>query len=989
MIFLTAIAPVRAQYRFDAWTTDHGLPQNTVTRVIQTRDGYLWLATFDGLARFDGVRFTVFDKGNSKGIHSNRFTELYETADGALLVGTEDGGLTVRRNGIFTTYTTADGLPGDQVYLIFPDLDGEPVIATSGGPVYFRDGEFFPAPPQYQSETVKLYRTASGARVTVDAGGLRWVGEGREHHYRFKPVASSYLTSVWPYEDGRKNLWLGDESGLYLLRDGRLSHFPELSYFRPMCDDAEGGVWFGRFIDISDGARLARYIDGRFTVFHPTDGAPDTTIRLVTADREGSVWIAASNGLYRARKRLMTAWSTEQGLASNEVYPIMQSRSGDIWIGTTHGVTRVRFKDGKFNASAPIRLGRVVSALWEDGAGRIWIGIGGGLKRYENGKIRNLSALIDDTVVVDIKADRNGSVWVASNQGVFKLDGDKRLAHYTTRDGLPSDDVKVIHEDRSGALWFGTYGGLARFNGDGFVSYTVTEGLAGNRVRAIHEDADGVLWIGAYDDGLSRFADGKFFNYRIEHGLYNNGVFRILEDARGYFWISCNKGIYRVSRRELNDMAGGRISRINSVAFGKDDGMSNIECNGGRQPAGFIADDGRLWFPTMGGVVAIDPEAAQVNAQPPPVKIESVTLERIAVDFSRGVRIAPGLRDLEIDYAGLSFIKPEQVRFRYRLDGLDAGWIDAEMRRAAYFPYLSPGDYTFRVTAANSDGVWNEEGAALRVVVLAPFYRTWWFAALAIVGVTGVGMAGYRYRMARLRKEHAMKEEFSRRMLESQKNFSRQLLESQEVERKRIAAELHDSLGQRLLVIKNWAALSLMLTPEEAPVREQLNEISETAGLALEETRQIVYDLRPYQLDKIGLTSTLKFTIEQIASSSGIDISGEIDDLDGVFDPEDEIVFYRVVQECLNNIVKHSGAAEARVLVRRDRAVIRLEAADNGRGFALNLRDGRRQGFGLAGIEERVRMLGGECAIESAPGGGTTVCISINLSGTPDRQFPA
>lgn len=985
VLWLTASVPGQGQYRFDSWTTDNGLPQNTVNRVIQTRDGYLWLATFDGLARFDGVRFTVFDKGNSKGINSNRFTELYETADGSLLVGTEDGGLTVRHNGIFTTYTTADGLPGDQVYLIFPDLDGEPVIATSGGPVYFRNGKFLPAPPQYQSETTKLYRTPSGARVTVDAGGLKWVGEGREYHYRFKPVASSYFSAVWPYEDRRKNLWLGDEAGLYMLRDGQVSHFPELSHFRPMCDDAEGGVWFGRFINKSDGARLARYIDGRFTVFYPSDGAPDTTIRLVTADREGSVWIAASKGLYRARKRLMTAWSTEHGLASDEVYPIMQSRSGDIWIGTTAGVSRVRFKEGKFTAYAPMRLGAVISALWEDGAGRIWIGLGGGLQRYENGKIRNLSALIAGSVVVDIKASRDGSVWVASNQGVFKLDGDKRLAHYTTRDGLPSDDVKVIHEDRSGALWFGTYGGLARFNDGGFVSYTVTEGLAGNRVRTIHEDADGVLWIGTYDDGLSRFRDGRFFNYRIEHGLYNNGVFRILEDARGYFWISCNKGIYRLSRRELNDMAGGRISRINSVAFGKDDGMSNTECNGGRQPAGFVADDGRLWFPTMGGVVAVDPEAAQVNPQPPPVKIESVTLERLAVDFSRGVRVAPGLRDLEIDYTGLSFIKPDQVRFRYRLDGLDTNWIYAGTRRAAYFPYLSPGDYTFRVTAANSDGVWNEDGASLRVVVPAPFYLTWWFRALAIAGVAALGFSIYRYRVAQLRKEHALKEAFSQQSLESQKRFSQQLLESQEGERKRIAAELHDSLGQRLLVIKNWAALSLMLSPEDAPVREQLSEISDTAGLALEETRRIVYDLRPYQLDKIGLRSTLKYTIEQIAASSGIVITSSIADVDATLGPDDEVTFYRIVQECLNNIVKHSEATEARIVIERDASGISLRVSDNGRGFATGSKGStvstgsRLHGFGLAGIAERVHILDGEYSIESAPGEGTTVSVAIKI----------
>jgi signal transduction histidine kinase len=497
-------------------------------------------------------------------------------------------------------------------------------------------------------------------------------------------------------------------------------------------------------------------------------------------------------------------------------------------------------------------------------------------------------------------------------------------------------------------------------------------------MRALYEDTDGALWVGTYDDGLSRFRDGRFFNYRTEQGLFNNGIFQILEDRRGYFWISCNKGIYRVSRRELDDLAEGRISRINSVAFGKDDGMLNTECNGGRQPAGLVADDGRLWFPTMGGVVVVDPEAAQANPQLPPVMIEAVTLERRRVDFSQGVAIAPGQRDLEINYTGLSLIKSEHVKFKYRMEGLDADWVDVGTRRVAYFPYLPPGSYRFRVIAANSDGVWNEEGAALDIFVATPFYRAWWFFTLSLIGVAGLGFSVYRYRMAQLRKEHSMKEAFSQQMLESQKNFSRQLLESQEGERGRIAAELHDSLGQRLLVIKNWAALSLMLSPTDAPAREQLSEISETASLALEETRQIVYDLRPYQLDKIGLTSTLKFTVEQIAASSGIQITSEIAELDGAFGANEEITFYRIAQECLNNIVKHSAATAARVLIERDDSAIRLQVTDNGRGFVVNSIDGRKRGFGLAGIAERARMLGGNYAIESVPGEGTTISITID-----------
>jgi signal transduction histidine kinase/ligand-binding sensor domain-containing protein len=972
LYLVSALAPeARAQYRFDHWTTDNGLPQNTVTGVVQTRDGYLWLTTFDGLARFDGVRFTVFDKSNSKGINSNRFTCLYEAGDGALLIGTEDAGLTVYRNGIFTSYTTADGLPGNQVYRISPDLKGDPVIFTSKGSVYLRDDRIVPAPPQPQRER-KLYLASSGTQVTIEASGVTRVKDGRATHYAIKSAANDLPVVATPYEDRRGNLWIRAWSNLYLLRDGQTTLFPKIPTLDVVCDDADGGLWFSRPTGAGAGGDIvARFKDGSFTVFGDADGVLNSTVYSIISDREGSIRLATSRGLYRARKRFLTAYSTESGLATHEIYPLVQSPDGAVWVGSSQGLNQVSLRDGRFESSPTVLAGKGIQALCEDDAGRLWIGAFGGLLRYENGKIQDLSALFNYATVFDIKSDREGKHWVASDQGLFKLDGDKLVAHYTTKDGLPGDDVKIIHQDRGGKLWFGTYGGLAQLKDGRFIAYTAphlaNDGLTVKRVRSIYEDAEGTFWIGTYDEGLSRFRDGKFFNYRTEHGLFNNGVFQILEDRRGYFWISCNKGIYRVSRRELDEMAEGRIPRINSVAFGKDDGMFNTECNGGRQPAGFIAQDGKLWFPTMGGVVVIDPDAAQANPQLPPVIIETIKLDRGQVDFRNGVTVAPGQRDLEINYTGLSLVKSDQARFKYKLEGLDADWVDAGTRRVVNFTYLPPGGYRFRVIAANSDGVWNNEGAALDIFVATPFYRAWWFIALVTLSLAGIAAFVYRRRFTALRTRQA-----------AQEAFSRQLIESQEGERKRIAAELHDSLGQRLLVIKNWAALSLMISPEDAPAREHLNEISENASQALEETRQIVSDLRPYQLDKIGLTRTLEFTVEQIADSSGINITARIAELDGAFGPEGEISFYRMVQECLNNIVKHSGASEARVLIERD-AVIRLQVADNGLGFAVNMLDQKKRGFGLSGLAERARMLGGDYTIQSEPGGGTTVSVTIGI----------
>jgi signal transduction histidine kinase len=597
----------------------------------------------------------------------------------------------------------------------------------------------------------------------------------------------------------------------------------------------------------------------------------------------------------------------------------------------------------------------------------MWIGLGGGLRRYENGKISDLSV---KAAVYGVASDREGKYWVASNQGLFKFDDDKLIAHYTTKDGLPSNDVKTIHRDRRGALWFGTYGGLVEIKDGRFISYTAADGLAGNRVRTIYEDADGALWIGTYDDGLSRLREGRFFNYRTEQGLHNNGVFQILEDRRGYFWISCNKGIYRVNRRELNDLAEGRISRVNSVSFGKRDGMLNTECNGGRQAAGFVAQDGKLWFPTMGGVVVIDPEAAPVNSPPPPVVIESVTLGRGLIDFSSGVTVAPGQRDLEVAYTGLSFINSDQVKFKYKLEGLDTDWVEAGTRRVAYFPNLPPGDYNFNVLAANSDGVWNTTGASVRISVVPPFWRTWWFLTLSLAVVAGAALMWHRRRIARLEQARA-----------AQAAFSRQLMQSQEDERKRIAAELHDSLGQSLAIIKNRARLSLSAPDNHDRALEQLREISEASAEVIDEVKEIAHNLRPYQLDRLGLTKTIEGMIRKVAETHDTRFAVEVDRIDGLFTPEGEINLFRIVQESVNNIVEHAEASEASVTIKRDERSVTVTIKDNGKGFdaAPETNGSVPRGFGLVGMAERARVLGGDYEIHSIPGQGTTVKLAIHL----------
>jgi len=609
----------------------------------------------------------------------------------------------------------------------------------------------------------------------------------------------------------------------------------------------------------------------------------------------------------------------------------------------------------------------------------LWVGtFGGGVNRFDNGKFIHLTAkdgLPDDNIRA-ITEDAGGNLWFGTTNGLAKYK-DGKFTVYNTADGLPDKEVQALTIDRAGNLWIGTLGGIARFKDDKFTAYTEREGLSSNYVRVIHEDRDGVIWIGTYDGGLTRIKENRLTRITMREGLYDNGAFQILEDDGDNFWMSCNRGVYRVSRNELNEVADGRRRFTSSVHYGKADGLLNTECNGGTQPAGFKARDGKLWFPTQDGVAVVDPREIRSSNLPPPVAIEEFILNNEPVVFRDTAQIPVGIESFEIHYTGLSFVRPEQVRFKYKLEGLDKDWIDAGTRRTAYYSHVPPGNYKFTVMAANSDGVWNTSGVFIGINVAPPFWRTWWFYALALLGTLALGVFLYRRRTSQLNKRHA-----------AQQAFSKQSIESQERERKRIAGELHDSLGQNLLVIKNRAQIGLILPDDAERARKQLNEISATAAQSIEEVREIAYNLHPYQLDSLGLTKAIEAMLKKVEHISGIRFSASIDNVDNALPVASEINLYRVVQESVNNIVKHSGASEASVSIQKAFPFIHLNVSDNGRGFshaASVINAASSNGLGLRGIDERVRILGGKCLIESAPDKGTSISVAIKLSEPEQR----
>jgi signal transduction histidine kinase/ligand-binding sensor domain-containing protein len=976
LIFSSTSAVCGAQYRFDMWTAENGLPQSVIKGIAQTPDGYLWIATLDGLARFDGVRFSVFNKNNSLGIASNRFSSMVQGADGDLWLMSEGGALTRYHRGAFHTYGAQDGLPANSVRAITGDESGSLWILSGESILQWgiSNGQLVDVTPTNLRLHYEPLLWENGGFWAWDPSGLNIFSEGRFVHYPLPAwLPGNSIWAVGTAKDG--SVWLEKFDGTQgVIRQGQqeteridLRHPRGYSYH-----DAHGHTW-----TIHVEAHLSRLLD-----LESSGGVTSIPLDWFLEDREGNVWVGTEGkGLYRLQKPSILVYSKAEGLIDNNIYPIYQDSKGAIWIGAwPSGLSQ--YINGRFiNYTVAQGLpGPRISALTEDHEGRLWVATRVALAVFHEGHFQKPAGIVlpEHAVVQAMIVDRGGTLWIGTSSGmVLYRDGPSKTL--TVQDGLATNDVRVIVEGRSGDIWIGGYGGLTQVHGGQFTRWTEREGLPSDNIRAIYEDADGAIWIGTYDGGLGRLKDGKLTRYRESEGLFNNGVFQILEDGRGNFWMSSNKGIYRVSKQELNAFADGKLPSIVSVAYGKSDGMANVECNGGMWPAGIRTRDSKLWFPTQGGVAIVDPQTVRINPQAPPVEIEAALIDRTPVPVNSSLRMQPGKENLEIEYTALSFVHSDQIRFRYKMESLDSRWVDAGARRTAYYSHLPPGKYQFRVIARNSDGVWNAEGRKLAVEVLAPFYRTWWFAIVEVIGLVALILLAARQRIRQLQKREAL-----------QKAFSQQLIASQESERQRIAAELHDSLGQRLVVINNLALLSMRAQAKAGQANhdeDALKEISEEAASAIQETREISYNLRPFQLDRLGLTKAVEGILRSVGSASGLRITSEMANIDDALPEELRINFYRIVQEALNNIMKHARATEIQVRINRTREHLTLSVRDNGIGFTPGGRPTKvgKSGFGLTGMEERTHLLGGEFRVSSAPGDGATLTIEIPI-GTNGRR---
>ncbi|HTO94003.1 MAG TPA: two-component regulator propeller domain-containing protein, partial [Bacteroidota bacterium] len=722
--------------------------------------------------------------------------------------------------------------------------------------------------------------------------------------------------------------------------------------------DSAHGIWISMLR-----AGVCRLWRGSVSVLPLEGGERDAFPVSMLLDREGSLWLGLQNeGLRRLRDAAFSWFQTGSLSLPNPVRSVTEDGTGTIWAGTAEGLLRMAGDGSMVRLPLPNQPVNILSLTAGEG-GLLWIGtLGDGLFLLKDARFQRYP-LGGHTTVWALYTDRKGTVWAGTNSGLIRIRGRRARIFTHNRDGLSHDDVRAICEGSDGILWVGTSYGLDRLAQDSISVLTRrNSSLSNDVVTALFADQRGDIWAGTLG-GLNRIRSDTITSYTTADGLPDDQVGMILGDDVGFLWIVGEKGLYRIGIRELDDYTGGLAHALHPVLFGKGDGLRNLGFSGTIQPSGWKSRDGSVWLATNGGLAMAQPARLHLRSDPPPAVLERVVADDRSYPVDSIPALAYGSTQLEITYTAPTFIKPDEIRFRYRLKGLADAWIPAGTRRTAYFTHLPPGAYTFQVEAARPDGTWGDNVAAVPVEILPPYWMTWWFSSSGALVAAALVFTGYR--------RHRLKQRAER---DRQQQITRQLLEGQEGERKRIAAELHDGLGQNLMVIRN---LALLASRPGTPAADQLNnlkDIASTAGTTLDDVRRIAHNLRPVNLERFGLTASLRSMLETMGDSSPLALRFEIDELDGVLTREEEIHFYRVIQEALSNVQKHSAASAATVTIHKEGDSLRCLVEDDGRGFEPAA---RAPGLGLGDIGERIRILGGTWHLLSRPGEGTRITIHI------------
>jgi signal transduction histidine kinase/ligand-binding sensor domain-containing protein len=992
-VFLLCVSSVTEAkpVAYEVSNLEENWQQGTVTAIVQSHEGYLWLGSFHGLARFDGVRFTVFTSGTTAELANGLITSLLEDDQGNLWIGHETGNLSKYRDGEFTAIRFPVAWPGGSIEAIGEDEAHDIWLLNNKGVlVRVRDGKTTRCPGNSSTLIGRAFLARSpDRRLWVVSNGVAAIMKnGAPEPFQFDDdTGGLFYEQLAPARNG----------GLWVLGGGRLRQWKDGKWTKEVEGFPKEPGAISLITEAQSGALLAGTLrhglfilnpDSSFRNFSHTNGLSQDWVRTLCQDHEGNLWVGTGSGVDALRPRKVNVLNAPDKWGGCGVLSLAFESSGAAWIGT-EGAGLYRYREDQWQNFGPAqgvsnlfvwsvcatRDNRLLAGTW-----------GGGLLQRDGTEFQIPSGLSRLTAPVLAMYEAKGdALWIGTTEGL-KLYERGEIKWSVGKDKLLLPDVRSILETADGTIWFGmSGGGLGRLNGGTLKQFLKSDGPGSDFIVCLHEDSTGALWYGTSDHGLGRWKGGKFSSITTAQGLPSDVICHLIEDGLGFLWMSSHGGIVRASIEDLNRCADGIQPIVPCLVYGRSTGLPALTCSGGFQPGAARAADGRIWFPTPKGVAIVDPTQITINRVPPPVLIEelaadSEVLKGKALNIPGGstLQIAPGKTRFEIQYTALSFTAPDEVRFRYRLEGLEQDWVEARTRRVAEYSYLKPGHYVFRVKACNNDNVWNDQGATLAFIVQPFFWQTAWFqAAILAAGASLLALSIFWGTRRRLRRK-----------LE---NLERQ--RALERERSRIARDIHDDLGASLTRIN---MLSQSVRSELEANHSATGDVEAIYATARELTRamdEIVWAVNPKHDTLDSLVNYLGRYAQSYLNAAGLRcrLDVPLHPPSWTLTAEVRHNLFLALKEALNNVVKNAHAAEVRISLTVTADQFALVIADDGQGFEPGIQNntsvsdgaGRiSSGNGLPNMRKRLEEIGGSCRVQSSQGEGTTVELTVPFSNT-------